>query len=241
MHLARFSKTLAWLTLLGFTFPTTVAIGETHTTPHPPGIRTVGALPKHPPTVLQGQVSQTTIQTVQPYTGQVVDSSGKAIPQASIRLPALGWMSTTDAEGRFSLPPFPGSQAHSPWMLQISHPRFKPKTELVWPATPHNSPPHQAFRFTLQVGQHSLLLDQQLRHLGDGLWSKRSAHAGRLQAARNTSHAIYRVRFLMPKPQTTAPPRQAWITLGAVWGLDTAEAHADGHSQANAHSSPITV
>lgn len=205
------------------------------------GISSHGQAEKIAPMVLKGSVSiedrrdgvipiaYTGPVAARPGDGRVIsEASGHGMAGVTVSVPQIGFATQTAPDGSFSLPDLPAQKL----IVGFSRPGYIPQTVSLdrdW--TRHR----QKLQITLKEAQRALILDQEIRHLGDNSYAPNSAGAGRF---RKGAEGIKLVRQFVTPP-TDSPV--VHLEIGTIMGLDTEAAHRLGQSSFHRTSTPMTV
>lgn len=156
------------------------------------------------------------------------NATGQPLRGVTVSIPSLGIGTQTDEQGRFTLP----AEPDKPSIASFSKPGYLSTSVTVQPGQA------EPFRIRLQRHQAAsqLVLDEQLRHLGDNSYSPHSAGAARFRRSAEGTALVRPFRLINPPPD-------AFVTLriGTVLGLDTQAAHATGQSAFHHASSPMLI
>lgn len=181
------------------------------------------------PVLLQGSVRETApVQEAADSSSRVFDRGGKPLSGVVISIPALNYHAVSDENGRFSLPALPGLPA----IVLFEKAGFVPFSATL--DSQRNGKRQLPIRITLQSIDHTLVLDTQIRHLGDNSYSPVSAGAADFRKHNDGPRFITHF-VLSEKPATSI------LEIGSVIGLDTLEAHQQGQSLFHRYSSPMTI
>lgn len=187
------------------------------------------------PAVLQAGVRQTVYQEL-PVSDSMSEGDGvivqagshQPLSGVSVSVPALGFSTGSGADGRFELPQLPDK----PTIVAFSHQGYAPLT-----ATLDADSQRRPLRFELQALQNTVVIDDQIRHLGDNSYSPASAGAANFRRASEGPGFIR--QFILPPG--SQPGKAAVLQIGSVIGLDTLQAHALGQSAFHRASTPMQV
>ncbi|HEY9687955.1 MAG TPA: carboxypeptidase regulatory-like domain-containing protein [Coleofasciculaceae cyanobacterium] len=188
------------------------------------------------PAVLQGGVRKSLYQKgLQPVSlstdvdGGMVESAGDHAPLSgvTVSIPNTKYKTTSGMDGRFTLPELP----QKPVIVAFRKNGYVPVTVTL----DRNSVRRHPLVVSLSELRNTLVLDEQIRHLGDGSFSPISAGAGKFR--RDSEGPVFRRRFGMDRPINGS----AVLEIGSVIGLDTHAAHALGQSRFHHVSTPVQV
>lgn len=101
------------------------------------------------------------------------------------------------------------------------------------------APPRLEAGVRYEDGPAQVQVTQQRLLLGDGVFSPRSAAYAQLNGLPISPQPVQ--QLTIPVPPQARQAKQVWLVLTQVQGLDTAEAHAAGESQANTTGTPLLV
>lgn len=152
---------------------------------------------------------------------------GGPVSGARVSIPALGYQTTTDAEGRFDLPE---TLPNRPVILSIAKPGFAPESRTLV------GTPDGRLRIQIREQVRMVIIDQQLRHLGDGRYAEASAGAGQFRGEVQGATLVF--PFTLQNQPVSGP---ITLTIGTVIGLDTPQAHAVSGNPLPYASSPTIV
>ena len=157
--------------------------------------------------------------------GEVRDAARNPLADVTVAAPDVGLVTRTGDDGRFCLP----GGLPAPLILSFRKPGHAPAT-FGWDGTRSGG----MLSVRLQKAAAAVVLDDELRHLGDGSFSPYSAAAG--QFRRRADGVRLQRRFQLP-----AGAKTATLHIGAIIGLDTQIAHQRGESAARRVGSPLEV
>lgn len=192
--------------------------------------------PGEHPAVLQGQVKRTTepqnlipVSLSTSINGGMVESAAGHAPLSgvTVSVPNMNFKTVSGKDGRFSLPQLP----RKPVIVSFQKQGYVPVTVTLDQDTIKRHP----LIISLSALQNTLIVDQQIRHLGDGSFSPVSAGAGKFQ--RDSEGPALRRSFVLDRPIDG----MAVLEIGSVIGLDTQAAHAVGQSSFHRMSTPMQV
>jgi hypothetical protein len=156
---------------------------------------------------LSGSVQEDSF--LQGKSNKVVDSAtGMPVSGAMVSIPAKGLSASTDNFGNFKL----DTQINDPAILSVQKSGYRPFSMTINNNT-FNKP------FILSIDKQSanqLVIDSELRHLGDDSYSSNSANAADFKT--ESSGPSFSKDFFI---KDTKSNQQASITIGSVIGLDT--------------------
>lgn len=158
--------------------------------------------------------------------GMVLDVQGKPLPGVTVGVPDRGLYTKTGAEGRFSLP----AVTAGPYIISFTKPGYAPRS-MGW--DDGMAAPLTAY---LKKTGKTVVLDDQLRHLGDGSYSPWSANAGQFQKPSEGAAFVRKFRL-----DGDVSGKTVHLKIGSVIGLDTQQAHLTGQSGFHRVSSPLEV
>ncbi|WP_218082735.1 dockerin type I domain-containing protein [Anthocerotibacter panamensis] len=168
---------------------------------------------------LEGKVAAPVAIRDQPgsASGRVIDQkTGKPLGGADIEVPQEGIRVTADSEGRFTLPPnLPPNR-----ILTVRAPNYTP-----FSLTTRKD---QRTPFDLRLEQknaRSIVLDDQVHHLGDDQFGSTSANAGQLR--RSSEGSQFKRTFELAQ----LPDQDPYLRIGSLVGIDTPDSVAAGQSQ----------
>lgn len=151
-------------------------------------------------------------------TNQVIDSgTGSPIGSAKVAIPAKGYRTTTDNEGKFEL----GAKITAPTIMSVDKEGYKPFSLTV---------DEKALSKPIVIGiektnPHDVVIDKDMYHIGDDNYSENSANASE-----------FRVKAIGPFYTKSFPIKgntneQLYLVLGSVIGIDTKMARDMGQSK----------
>jgi len=159
--------------------------------------------------------------------GTIVDDHHQPLSGVTVWVPDWQTSAVTRDDGTFTLPARAGKAA----IASIQKPGYTPASATLDTDRLAGAP----FKLSLRKGDSgTIVLDNQLRHLGDGLYTANSAGAAQFRG--NTQGASFHRQFRL---HAGALPRS--LGIGSVIGLDTAMARQAGQSRFHKTSSPVTV
>jgi hypothetical protein len=187
------------------------------------------------PPVLQGNVREAVYSSpVKPVSlspaslpsGFVTQArDNQAMAGVSVQVPSMNYKTVTGKDGSFQLPPLSGK----PVIAGFAKQGYVPQTVTL------DQDSQTPLVISLRELHQTLVLDNEIRHLGDNSYSPVSAGAEKF---RRSAEGVKLVRkFTLNHPVTN----QAWLEIGSVIGLDTAAAHQLGQSGFHRVSSPMLV
>lgn len=162
---------------------------------------------------------------------QVIDSqSGNPIGGAQVALPAKGYQTTTDDNGKFNLD---GKKITAPTIMSVDKDGYKPFSLTV---------DQQSFSKPIVIGieksnPHDIVIDKDMYHLGDDNFSENSANAGdfRMKAIGPFFTKTFKIKSI-------PADENCYLVIGSIIGLDTMMARDLGQSKVKtAYSSPAEV
>lgn len=144
--------------------------------------------------------------------GRVIDTeTGQPLQNASVTLPDLGFSMRTNSSGEYRIPRYLGK---NPIIMSVEKPGYAPFSMSI---TEHAPP---TFDIKLQKQLQLLVLDNQLRHLGDGSFSPASSNAFNFR--KPPDGPALRISFSVEGlPLSRSPSLQ----IGSIIGLDTRMVH----------------
>ncbi len=191
--------------------------------------------------VLQGGVKETAQSNLasraypeNAFEGLVVSAeNGQALGEVRISIPAIGYQAYTGSDGRFELPPLP----QTPVIVAFERRGYVPKSLTLNSARLAQAPK----RVVLHQSRNTLVLDTEIRHLGDNSYSPASSGANRFRQG-NTEGPVLRRQFsLQHLPISALSSNPAVLEIGSVIGLDTVAAHQQGQSRFHRASTPMQI
>ncbi len=160
--------------------------------------------------------------------GQVIDSQTQhPIPEAQVTVPDRGFSMRTDKQGRYRVPFY---QGRDPVIMSIEKPGYAPFSLSIT----ENAPP--TFTIRLEKQGQRLVLDNQLRHLGDGSFSPYSSAA--LKFRKPPDGPAIRIPFKIDPASLGENPT---LRIGSVIGLDTPLEHMLRGSMTPNSASPLLI
>ncbi len=150
---------------------------------------------------------------------QVIDSTTQApVSQADVALPAKGYHTRTDDEGRFNL----GAKIDAPTIMSVQKEGYKPFSLTV---------DGNSFAKPIVIGiektnPHDIIIDKDLYHIGDDSYSENSANAGEFRI--KAIGPFYTKNF---KVGNIPPNDDVYLVIGSVIGIDTKMARDMGQSK----------
>ncbi|MGE0200927.1 MAG: carboxypeptidase regulatory-like domain-containing protein [Candidatus Melainabacteria bacterium] len=169
--------------------------------------------------------------------GRVVSQqSGQPLSDVLVSLPDLGVSARTDADGGFILPVMPTQ----PTIISLSRKGYVPHAEtLEYHALQDVD---TSLEFRLKTLEQTVVLDDELRHLGDNTYSKKSAGARRFKLGRD-SQPVLQKPFILPGSfrEALGSVDRVVLEVGTIIGLDTREAQRQGQSHFSHSASPMIV
>lgn len=161
-------------------------------------------------------------------SGQVVDGlTGQPIPGAQVALPDMGYTTQTDRQGRYRIPATRGPNSV---IMSVQKPGYAPFSISISKSTE----PTMLIRLSKQP--HMLVLDDQLRHLGDGSFSPDSSNA--FSFRKPADGPGLRIPFSLEGLGISESPV---LQIGSIIGLDTRMAHLLSLSRINSAASPLLI
>ena len=162
---------------------------------------------------------------------QVIDSqSGNPVGNADVTLPAKGYQTKTDENGKFNLD---GKKITAPTIMSVDKDGYKPFSVTI---------DKKSLSKPIVIGiekssPHDIVIDKDMYHLGDDNFSENSANA-----------SDFKMKAIGPfftksfKIKSVAPGECMYLIIGSVIGLDTQMARDLGQSRVRtAYSSPAEV
>ncbi len=192
------------------------------------------------PMVLKGMVSIEDDRGMVPVAyrpaPRVTRASGKVTRQGSagglggvtVTVPQIGYTGETAPDGSFQLPELPAQ----PLIVGFSKPGYVPQTATLdadWQSS------GRTLHIALTETRNTLVIDNQIRHLGDNSYSPVSAGAERFRRA--AEGPVITRQFVTPP----ASGPMVYLEIGSVIGLDTEAAHRLGQSAFHRTSTPMLV
>lgn len=163
------------------------------------------------------------------YQGTVMDAtSGLPIPHAQVHVPQAGLQTMADAQGRFTLP----ALARDPMIVNVTKAGYAPESRTLQAHASFSEP----FKIYLRDARRVLILDNQIRHLGDNSYSPHSAGVG--QFRRRSEGVALAYRFSL---NTEDLSRDPILQIGSIIGLDTRMAQALRQNNIPYASSPMII
>ena len=154
-------------------------------------------------------------------------TSGMGLGEVQVSIPQIAFEETSNAKGDFRLPKLPDK----PTIVRFAKPGFVPKTltlDADWQAD------GRKLLVSLREIHNTIVLDQEIRHLGDNSFSPVSAGAQKFQRQAGSPKLVR--QFITPEGNGPV-----YLEIGSVIGLDTQAAHTLGQSAFHRTSSPMTV
>lgn len=160
----------------------------------------------------------------------VVDSkTKKPVAQAKIKIPKLNYSTTTGTDGKFYL----DAQVSGNSIMSIEKAGYKPFSLTI----NENLISKPLILGIEKTSPKDIILDTNLIHIGDDVFSESSANAGEFQAK---STGWYITKTFNIKPPSAN--ENAYLVIGSIIGIDTLMAQQMGQSGAvNAYASPPEV
>ena len=150
---------------------------------------------------------------------QVIDSVTQSpIGQADVSLPAKGYKTRTDDEGRFNL----GAKIDAPTIMSVQKEGYKPFSLTV---------DGKSLSKPIVIGiektnPHDIIIDKDLYHIGDDNYSETSANAEEFRI--KAIGPFYTKNFKIGNIPTTD---DVYLVIGSVIGIDTKMARDMGQSK----------
>ncbi len=177
---------------------------------------------------LKGHVDKQAEPVQDSLQGEVRDAaSNMPVPDAQVTLPDLGFRMKTDAQGRYSVPRYLGKQ---PIIMSIEKPGYAPFAVSI---SETGYPP---FTLRLQKMLQQLVLDTELRHLGDGSYSPGSSSAMSFRKA--PDGPAIRIPFSLKGVSLSHASR---LQIGSIIGLDTPMVHFLTGNDMDVTATPLIV
>ncbi len=178
--------------------------------------------------VLKGRVEQTAKPVSDKLQGQVIDAkTGQPLAGAQVSLPDQGFSMKTNANGEYEIPRFFGQK---PVIMSVQKPGYFPFSVSI----SKDAPPK--FTIRLQKQAQGIVLDTQLRHLGDGSFSPFSSAAAEFR--KPPDGPAMRYQFSLDGVALSNSP---CLKIGSIIGLDTAMAHYLSGNHIGVNASPLLV
>jgi len=177
---------------------------------------------------LQGRLEKEAEPVQDKLQGQVLDAgTGRPIVGATVTLPDQGFSMKTDANGEYQIPRELGKNA---LIMSVEKAGYIPFSISI----SENIPP----KFYIRLSQQTqiLVLDTQLRHLGDGSFSPASSAA--FEFRKPPDGPALRIPFSLGGMIPSASP---YLQIGSIVGLDTAMAHLLSHSNIKVAATPLLI
>ncbi|MBX2860126.1 MAG: hypothetical protein KTR14_02755 [Vampirovibrio sp.] len=189
--------------------------------------------------VLVGKISEETIYRVPGLRGFVYDGeTGMPVQGALVTIPSQGMAVKSNNRGAYAIKEMPlngppkmivkiAKQGYAPFSYTIDMGKFQQAS-----AKGSQAPISVQLRRLKKI----LVIDDNLRHLGDGQYSHVSA--GARQFRKQSDGTAYMQQFFLPRMDIAAFPI---LEIGSILGLDTREAHQNGQSHHHKQSSPVRI
>jgi hypothetical protein len=160
--------------------------------------------------------------------GQILDArTGKPIPDANVTLPDVGYSMRTNERGEYQIPRSLGKHAT---IMSVEKQGYVPFSMSIT----EQGPPFYTIKLHKQ--QEALVLDNQLRHLGDGSFSRDSSNA--MQFRKPPDGPAIRIPFSIEGFSVSDTP---YLKIGSILGLDTAMAHFLSGNTMGVSASPLLI
>lgn len=177
---------------------------------------------------LKGHIERAADVVSDQLRGKVVDArTGQPIAGAHVSLPDQGFSMRTGAGGEYAVPRVMGKQ---PVIMSVEKPGYVPFSLSI----SENALP--VFTIQLQKQLQTLILDNTLRHLGDGSYSPVSANA--LNFRKLSDGPAIRIPFALDPVTLSEKP---YLQIGSVVGLDTAMGHFFTGNPIGVSASPLII
>lgn len=184
-------------------------------------------------TTLKGSIEHYGQASQAPATGgqtQLLDgATGKPLAGVTLSIPERGFQVQTDAEGRAQLPSA-YIAPQQPLIMGVQKPGYGPFSVTISQQRP------LPFQIKLVQLQKVLVLDTQLRHLGDGAFSSDSNQASLIGGPSDG------IGFRLPFQLNGMPiSQQPTLVFGSVLGIDTQRAHQVSGNPILVSASPVLI
>lgn len=177
---------------------------------------------------LRGQVEKTAEPVEDTLQGQVVDAqTSQPLANARVTIPEIGYAMMTDPQGKYQIPRYLGK---NPIIMSVEKSGYAPFAMGIT----QFSPP--VFSIKLQKQAQMIILDNKLRHLGDGSFSPGSSNAFHFQKPPDGPA----IRFPFSLKGVTLS-KASYLQIGSVIGLDTPMAHYLSGNPLGVTASPLVV
>jgi CarboxypepD_reg-like domain len=186
------------------------------------------SLPCEAQQTLQGHLEKTAEPILDKLQGQVLDATtGQPVAGATVTLPDQGFSMKTDTNGEYQIPRALGKAA---LIMSVEKEGYMPFSMGI----SENTPPKFYIRLNKQA--QILVLDTQLRHLGDGSFS--SSSSGALEFSKPPDGAALRIPFTLGGLTPSVSP---YLEIGSIVGLDTAMAHLLSGNRIGVAATPLLL
>lgn len=178
--------------------------------------------------VIKGRVEEKARIINDRLEGRVVDAeTGRPLADVEVTLPDHGFSMRTGPGGEYSVPRIKGE---GPVIMSVTRPGYAPfSISISEVALPQ-------FTIRLQKAVKMLVLDNQLRHLGDGSFSRLSNNA--FDFRKPADGPALRIPFNLGDLELTDDP---YLQIGSVIGIDTRMAHLMSRNRIRINASPMLV
>ena len=154
--------------------------------------------------------------------------TGKAVTNAKVSIPLKGYSTRTDENGYFKL----DTELNGTTILSVDANGYKPYSLTI---------DKEATRKPLMLGidkqsELAIVIDSQIRHLGDDNYSANSANSGDFRTS--ASGPKFSKSFNLSSLKSGKRP---YLKIGSVIGLDTQTAHRISQSSTSSYSSPLKI
>lgn len=165
---------------------------------------------------------------VKSYDGFIRDeNSGQPVAGVNIGIPQMNFKTVTDDNGGFNLPDLPATK---PVIIGVTKDGYVPRSATL------QGKPGQGFHLKIEKNHRVVVLDESLRHLGDGSYANTSAGALDFKTIARGPSLTKKFRL-----DGDVPGDKVTLNIGSIIGLDTARSQALGQSRFHKTASPMTV
>jgi hypothetical protein len=178
--------------------------------------------------ILQGHLQQTAEPIADKLQGRIVDDqTGQPILDATVSIPDDGFSMQTNSQGVYQIPRYMGQH---PLIMSIKKTGYAPFSMSIR----EQVPPY--FEIRLQRQMRMIVLDDQLRHIGDGSFSTTSSNA--LEFRKPPVGPALRIPFNLQGVEISDAPI---LQIGSIIGLDTAMAHYLSGNHMTVYATPLLI
>jgi hypothetical protein len=177
---------------------------------------------------LKGYVEEEAKPFQDQLEGVVLDAKTlQPLPNADVALPDQGYSMKTGPHGEYRIPRAMGKQA---LIMSITKEGYAPFSVSI----SQHAPP--LFNIRLQKAQQMLVLDDRLRHLGDGSFSPHSSGASAFRKA--ADGPAIRIPFSTGGLALSNAP---YLQVGSIIGVDTRMAHHLSGNNIGVSATPLLI